>query len=129
VTVTCGVELANADEFELVNVQPVVPVGVPIPNPIATLGDIVVSVTLTVPVCPTAKVNVERLLPGVPIVPVNVSVAVAGVDGESGLLNRLHPPPVTAATIASATANRRACCRARVDVSIRAIVEQQADNG
>jgi hypothetical protein len=107
VTVSCGVEPASAD-VELVNVQAVVPFGVPIPKPIATPGDIVASVTLTVP--DWVVVNVDRLVPCTPTAPLNVSVDVVGVgvwvvdDGEVRSFRRLHPPPVTAATIASAMA-------------------------
>ncbi len=66
-TVSCGVEPASAEVFELVNVQPVVPFGVPIPNPIDTFGDIVASVTVTVPAW--VVVNVDRLVPCTPTVP------------------------------------------------------------
>jgi hypothetical protein len=83
----------------------VVPFGVPIPRPIATPGDIVASVTLTVPAW--VVVNVDRLVPCTATVPLNVSVDAVGVvgdDGEVRSLRRLHPPPVTAAAIASAMA-------------------------
>ena len=72
VTVSCGVGPAGADVVELVIAQAVAPFGVPIPRPIATLGDTADSVTVTVPCW--ATVNVERLEPCTPTVPPNVSL-------------------------------------------------------
>ena len=102
--------------------------GVPIPRPIATLGDAAASVTVTVPCC--ATVNVDRLEPCTPTVPPNVSFELAGEDGVSGEVTsfrRLQAPLAKATTIANAIAiDRFRARRMGLDSDMRMIVGQRA---
>jgi hypothetical protein len=94
----CGVGPATADDVELMSVQPLVPVGVPIPRPTATgvEGFMAVNVTTTLPACDTEKVKVAE--PSGEIDPENVSVFVVADEGEVEVEpgGRLHAAAIRA---------------------------------